>query len=272
VLSASSLVVAFGALAMRRQRRELELSRELALGALEREHEARLDRAGRAATLGTLAMGIAHEIATPATIIQGRAEQLLPRVAGDERADAAARAIVHQAGRISEVVRGFLDLARGGAPGVQEVDVDDLVAGASSLVEHRFAKARVSLVAQIDPDAADPNTRVRGDPRLLEHALVNLLLNACDACEPGGEVRVEVTRGERDVQIDVVDDGAGIAPSDAQHVVQPFFTTKEAGKGTGLGLAITSEIVRAHRGTLSLEPRAPRGTRARIRIPLTEPT
>jgi two-component system NtrC family sensor kinase len=268
VLGAGGLVAAFGALALRRQRRELELSRELAVAAIERENEARLDQAGRAATLGTLAMGIAHEISTPASVIHGRAEQLADRVAADERSAAAVRAIMDQSTRISQVVRGFLDLARGDSPRVTAaVPVDELIDGAFDLVEHRFTKARVQLLR----DVAENLPVLRGDRRLLEHALTNLLLNACDACSAGGKVEISVRASDADTRVTfvVLDDGVGISAQHAEHVLQPFFTTKGPGKGTGLGLAITTEIVRAHRGTLRLEPRAPRGTCAIITLPVT---
>lgn len=264
VLAAGSLVAAFGALALKRQRRELELSRELAVAAVERDHEARLDQAGRAATLGTLAMGIAHEISTPAGVIQGRAEQMLAR-ASDERSIAAARAIADQANRITQVVKGFLDLARGDARAAELVEVAAHVHGATALVEHRFTKARVELRI----DLPDDLPMLRGDARLLEHALTNLLLNSCDACAPGEDVVVVAHVLDDFLSIEVADDGAGISAEHVAHVMEPFFTTKEEGNGTGLGLAITSEIIRAHRGSLKLAPREPRGTTATIALPLS---
>lgn len=271
VLLSGGLVTSFGALALRRQRRELELSRELAVAAIERDHEARLDQAARAATLGTLAMGIAHEISTPASVIHGRAEQLAARVKSalpdDDRARTAVQAIADQALRISQVVRGFLSLARGDASaGAESVDVARLVEGAMELVEHRFHKARVNLITDVPHDLP----ALRGDRRLLEHALTNLLLNACDACSAGGTVEISaaVVGAGQSLTIEVLDDGAGISPENAAHVTEPFFTTKEAGQGTGLGLAITSEIVRAHRGQLTLAARTPRGTRAAITLPI----
>jgi two-component system, NtrC family, sensor kinase len=170
-------------------------------------------------------------------------------------------------------VRGFLALARGDASaGAESVEVGKLVDGAMELVEHRFTKARVNLVTDVPRELP----ALRGDRRLLEHALTNLLLNACDACAPGGTVEITAHEGTRDdgqraLTLEVLDDGAGISPQHAAHVTEPFFTTKEAGQGTGLGLAITSEIVRAHRGQLSLAPRAPRGTRAALTFPLATP-
>lgn len=108
---------------------------------------------------------------------------------------------------------------------------------------------------------------MRGDARLLEQALVNLLLNACDACRRGGRVTVGVATDGASVTFTVTDDGAGIRPEHAARVLEPFFSTKPSDQGTGLGLSITKEIVAIHRGTLALEPGAPQGTRATIRVP-----
>jgi signal transduction histidine kinase len=94
-----------------------------------------------------------------------------------------------------------------------------------------------------------------------------LLLNACDACAPGGHVRLSVEAHESMIRFSVVDDGSGISAEHAERVLEPFFTTKASGEGTGLGLAITNEIVKSHLGTLSLTPRFPRGTSAVVEIP-----
>ena len=108
---------------------------------------------------------------------------------------------------------------------------------------------------------------ITGDARLIESALVNLLLNACDACALGGHVRLSVEAHDSAVRFSVVDDGSGISAQHAEKVLEPFFTTKANGQGTGLGLAITNEIVKSHFGTLSLTPRFPRGTNAVVEIP-----
>jgi signal transduction histidine kinase len=106
---------------------------------------------------------------------------------------------------------------------------------------------------------------VRCEPQLLKHALVNLLLNACDAAK--GEVHVDVSADAAEVAFVVTDDGDGITEEHAARAAEPFFTTKADG-GTGLGLAIANEIVKTHRGSLDIAPRSPRGTRACIRIPI----
>jgi signal transduction histidine kinase len=109
-----------------------------------------------------------------------------------------------------------------------------------------------------------------GDPRLLEHAIVNLLLNACDACKGGGEVVVSVQTKEGELEIGVEDTGTGISLADAGRALEPFFTTKGRDGGTGLGLAIAHEIVANHRGRLVFSNVTPRGTRAAILLPPAE--
>jgi signal transduction histidine kinase len=268
VAVASGLVLAFGGVALRIQRKELELLREVAVMTVQNERDERLARATRAAVMGTFAMGIAHEVSTPLGVILGRAEQIVGRVTADERAAHAGRVIMEQAERLKLLIRSFLDLARGGAPNFARVDASSVVKGAVALVDHRFRKAAVSLV--VDVPAESP--QVQCDRSLLEHALVNLLLNACEACDAGGTVGISAIADEALVGFVVTDDGAGIKPEDAARATEPFFTTKPEGQGSGLGLAIASEIVKSHRGTLTIEPCPARGTRARIEIPVAPDT
>jgi signal transduction histidine kinase len=266
VLTAAGLVVLFGGVVLRTQRKELTLERELAVSSLQQSRDERLQRASKAAAMGTLAMGVAHEIATPLGIIAARAEQMASRVAGDERLAAGVSAILAQTERINQVMRGLLGLARGDAPSAERIDPRTLVVAAVGLVEHRFAKAGVPLRGDVDPGLPD----VMGDPRLLEHAVVNLLLNACDACRAvASSDGVTVTAREQggEVEIAVEDTGTGISPEDVGRALEPFFTTKAREGGTGLGLAIAQEIVANHRGTLEFAPGKPRGTRAAIRLP-----
>jgi signal transduction histidine kinase len=264
VLLASGLVLAFGGAALRKQRKELELERELAIAEVQRQRDEELMRAERVATMGTFAMGIAHEVSTPLAVIVGRAEQLLSRLRDDERSERSAQTILKQADRIQHIVRRFLDMARGGPPSLERVDPAGVVRAATSAVEHRFTKASVALATDI-PATMPP---IQCDRDLLEHAIVNLLLNACEACDAGGHVEVTARSDAEQVAFVVTDDGSGISPENAARATEPFFTTKAAGTGTGLGLAIATEIVKSHRGALTIAPNPGCGTRALIEIPI----
>jgi signal transduction histidine kinase len=272
VLVAAGTVLLLGGVALHGQRRELRAEQALAVEDARRRREAELERASRAATIGTLAMGITHELSTPLGVITARAEQLLTKVAGDERGERSVRVIQEQAERMSQIIRGMLGLARGQNPVARELAPVDVARGAVSLVEHRFAEAGVPLRVKVEESAR----LLRGDPRLLEHALVNLLLNACDACTiakgSARSVELSVHLGENQVTFRVVDSGTGISPEAAARAMEPFFTTKPIGQGTGLGLAIAQEIVKSHRGTLRIAPRPEGGTCAELSLPiLSEP-
>jgi signal transduction histidine kinase len=215
--------------------------------------------------MGALAMGIAHEVSTPLGVILGRAEQLLSRSNGDERSKRGAQAIAEQAERINGIVRGFLALARGDSPQTDHVSPRALAAVALDLVAHRFARANVALSAGLSENLP----LVACEPRLMEQVLVNLLLNACDACEPGGHVELRVSMEAARIEFVVTDDGTGISADAAARIMDPFFTTKPFGAGSGLGLAIANELVKHHRGTLTVAPRRDqRGTRACVDLPI----
>jgi signal transduction histidine kinase len=272
VLLTSILVLGFGGLALRNQRKELVLARELAVAEKEMERDDQLVRADKLATLGALATGIAHEVSTPLGVISGRAEQLLPRVAADERGTKAVEAILQQSKRIDEVIRGFLGLARGQSPSFVRVSPEACVESARELVQHRFEKAEVVLEIEIDTGLP----RIACEPRLFEQVLVNLLLNACEACSPGGHVGLRVVAAAERVAFVVLDDGEGITSEAAKRATEPFFTTKP--EGTGLGLAITNEIVKHHHGTFTIAPRQNHGvssnhggTRACVELPAASP-
>jgi signal transduction histidine kinase len=268
VLAAGGLVLSFGGLALLLQRKELTLERDLALADLARERDERLKRLDRAATLGALAIGVGHEISTPLGVISGRAEQLLPRVKMDERATAAVQTIIDQTRRIDEVVRALMALARGDRGSVQQIDPARVVESAKNLVEHRFQEAKVQLSAGLPTDLP----KIHGDALLLEQALVNLLLNACEACGTGGHVSVSARGAGGYLGFQVQDDGIGISAEIAARATEPFFTTKSTAGGSGLGLAIVNEIVANHGGRLVIQPRDPKGTAATMEIPIDRST
>ena len=262
IVLAAGLVGAFGGLALVRQRKQLELERELAITRTARARDAELERMSRAATMAALGSGVAHELSTPLGVIVGRAEQLAARAGNDERAAKAAQTILEQAAHIDGVVRGLLGLARGAPIALQPCAPEKLVREAAALVDHRYARAGVHLVTSVAPCP-----EIRCEPLLFQHALVNLLLNACDASPAGTTVRLDVRSDAGEVVFAVLDEGEGIAPDDAARALEPFFTTKPPGQGTGLGLAIAREIASSHRGTLAIAPCQPRGTRAAIMVP-----
>ena len=261
---AAAVMTAFTFAIWKKQHHEAELARNLAVAEAARARDAELDRLHRAATMAALGSGVAHELSTPLGVIVGRAEQLLSRAAGDERSIKNVQVILEQTEHINQVVRGLLGLARGAPIALQSIEARELVSDAAALVQHRFVRKNVAL----EPNVAGVLPEIRCEPLLFKHALVNLLLNACDASPAKSTVRVDVTADAAEMAFVVTDEGEGISAEHAKRATEPFFTTKPPGEGTGLGLAIANEIAKTHRGSLDLAQRSPHGTRACIRIPL----
>ncbi|MET0342278.1 MAG: ATP-binding protein [Polyangiales bacterium] len=260
----AALVSGFGGLALKQQRRRLEVARALEIEAVERDRERLLGKADKLATLAALSSGIAHELATPLGTIMARIEQVLPAVAEQPKASAALNVALEQVERIQRIIRGVLGLARGELPALSRARPDALAHAAVAFVQHRFGKAGVRIEVMVPASLPD----IACDPPMLEQALTNLLLNACDASRRGATVHLRAHADHGRLFFDVDDEGEGISEETAARAQEPFFTTKPTGRGTGLGLAIAREIVAHHQGRLSLAQRSDaRGTRATIELP-----
>jgi signal transduction histidine kinase len=105
-------------------------------------------------------------------------------------------------------------------------------------------------------------------PRQLNQVFMNLLVNAIQAIEGPGTIRLRLAVDGRDLRADVEDTGSGIAPEHLARVFDPGFTTKGVGVGTGLGLAICHRIVAAHGGTIEVTSRPGEGSTFSVRLPL----
>jgi two-component system sensor histidine kinase HydH len=229
--------------------------------------ERNLRRAEKLATIGTLAAGVAHEVGTPLGIISGRAEQLLARVPDGESPERKGlTSILTQVDKVSTTIRQLLDFARVRPIETTALTPHQALASAAALLEHRFRQQQVQLVVDAPPSVP----AVAADPGQLEQVLVNLLINACDACASGGHVTARATARDGTVEIAIADDGCGIASEHLSSVLDPFFTTKKRGQGTGLGLTIAADIVKNHEGTLEIESEVGRGTTVRVCLPIAK--
>ncbi len=246
-----------GTLIVRQQRYSAALAERLRNAEALRSLERQLISAEKLATTGVLAAGIAHEVGTPLGIIRARAELLLDDIDREESRQAL-EAIVQQIDRISSIIRQVLDFSRVQPVELARVDVAEAVRLALDLLGHRLRQQQATAGVDIDPELPP----VAADASQFQQVLINLVLNACDACETGGHIQVTargVARPPR-VRLEIRDTGAGIEPEHLLAVFDPFFTTKKRGEGTGLGLPIAASIVRNHGGEISLASTPGQGT------------
>jgi signal transduction histidine kinase len=117
---------------------------------------------------------------------------------------------------------------------------------------------------------ADGLPTAKADPHQLQQVLVNLLLNGRDSLADSGSLTVAARVDREQLRIDVVDNGAGIAPEHIRYIFDPFFTTKPPGKGTGLGLAISARIIEGFGGRITVVSGPETGTCFTLWLPLAE--
>ncbi len=208
-----------------------------------------LVRTEKLATVGRLAAGVAHEVGNPLGAISGYVDLLrsrLPPEASPEVRDWLER-IAGEAGRIDRTVRDLLDFARPAKASLAPIDLRAALDGSLRIarVQSRFRGVEVSA------HLPEGLPRVLADEHQLAQVLVNLFLNAGDAQQGAGGLRLEAHAEPGRVMLTLADGGPGIPLEDLQQVFDPFFTTKEPGHGTGLGLAICHRIMESFGGEIS---------------------
>ena len=225
--------------------------------------EQQLIQAGKMATLGEMATGIAHELNQPLSVMKTASsfiakkirngeqirEEILKELAEeiDSHVDRASGIILHllEFGRMSEVKR-------------EKVDINETLKKSLAFfiqqLRYRDIEVQIDLQPGLPPVFANNNR--------LEQVFINLLVNARDAIEdkceksihaPEKNIFIRTCLFDGKVRVEVADTGTGIPKPLVEKIFEPFFTTKRVGRGTGLGLSISCGIVRDYEGTLELE-------------------
>lgn len=218
-----------------------------------RAAEAQLAESHRLASLGLLASGFSHELNTPLATTLACVEGILRDARATELRDAAGWDRVAENAAIARdqllrcrgVTQNFLRLSSGRASPGNVVALEPTLAAVARLAEPTARTLGVAIEVEPVPTPA----RVRVNEAGLQHVLLNLLLNAVQACARGGHVRLGVDDGDT-VRIRVADDGCGIAAEDQQRIFEPFFSLREG--GTGLGLFLSLDFVRRWDGSIEV--------------------
>ncbi|HEX4449460.1 MAG TPA: HAMP domain-containing sensor histidine kinase [Kofleriaceae bacterium] len=239
---------------VRTARREAELRERL-------RAEERLLRTEKLATAGQLSAGIAHEIGTPLGVVRGRAELAIGRLGADHAETPGLRVIVDQIDHVTRLIAQLLSYARPDATNAQPLDVRSAIDSAVELLAAEASRKQVAL------DRGDVAGSVFADAGQLQQVLVNVAMNAIDACSEGGRVTLSAQPRGDAIAIEIADTGHGISADDRAHLFDPFFTRKKRGKGTGLGLWVVAELARAHFAEIEISSVEGRGTTFRILWP-----
>jgi two-component system, NtrC family, sensor kinase len=229
--------------------------------------------AGKLASIGELAAGIAHEINNPVAVMVEEAgwirdlldEEDLKETANLEEFKRSLNQIQTQGHRCKQITHKLLSFARKTDPTIKLVQVNEVIEDVISLSQQRAMYASVKIETNLDPDLP----KVEASPSELQQVFLNMINNSLDAMDSkGGTIEVISRVSGRFVVVDVADTGAGIPKSNLQRIFDPFFTTKPVGKGTGLGLSICYGIMTKMGGDLTVNSAVGLGTTFHIHIPV----
>jgi signal transduction histidine kinase len=252
---------------------ELEQKVEERAGELQRAQE-QLFRVERFAATGRLAANIAHEINNPLGVIKNYLHlfrQKQPQM--DDTSSEALKIVQEELDRIARIVRNLLDFYKPGAAVPENLAINEEIGNLMPLLEPGFRKRQIRLNLELEDGL--PAIQLPRDH--LRQVLLNLLKNAEDAVDNGGQVTVrtglvdEINTAR--IMLEVSDNGCGIPVEDHAQIFEPFFTRKREGQpqGTGLGLAVTYGIVQSAGGSIEIESKPGAGTSIRISLPCVGP-
>ncbi len=262
----AELADAFNQMTARFQEIAADLDRQV------QDRSKQLVRSERLAGVGFLAAGVAHEINNPLAAVTMATESLQSRLT--EMLESAPPAdtdvfrqyldmIQSESQRCREIVAKLLDFSRGQESVRASCDMTAIVSDVLGMVSHlsKYRDRKVSF------DATRP-CRVEVNESEIKQVVLNLVANALDSLDSGGELTIEILERTDHVVVCFIDDGCGMSPEVSQNLFEPFFTTKQPRKGTGLGLSISNRIVNDHGGTLEAFSDGPgTGSTFRVRLP-----
>jgi two-component system NtrC family sensor kinase len=231
--------------------------------------------AGRLASIGELAAGIAHEINNPVAIMVEEAGWIQDLLAEDNpttpdnlsEIERAVAQIKTQGGRCKEITHKLLSFARKTDPTIKQIDLNEMIREMITLVDQKTRYASVQIETQMDPDLPP----FWASATELQQVILNLLNNSVDAMtSSGGIIRISTQTSDGQIILTIADNGIGIAEANLARIFDPFYTTKPVGQGTGLGLSICYGIIKKLGGDIQVQSAKGRGTTFTISLPAAQ--
>jgi two-component system NtrC family sensor kinase len=239
-----------------------EMTRKLA------EVQRQLYQSDKLASLGRLAAGVAHEINNPLTGVLTYSSFLLKRAEENGEMKEDLEVIVRETKRCREIVKGLLDFARQVPAKKANIDINDVITRALSIVDNQLNIHNIS----VEKNLKENLPTMRADGNQMQQVFINLFVNAADAIgNEGGKISITTKlvelQGRKSIEITVKDTGRGIPRENLTKIFEPFFTSK-GHKGTGLGLAVVWGIIDKHGGSIDVDSEVGKGTTFILHLPI----
>lgn len=242
------------------------------------EKHAMLIQAGKMATLGEMATGIAHELNQPLNVIRLGCDYLTKTMKTGRALSAddlknITKELTASVDRAAKIINHLRQFGRKTDDMMTSIDINAPIRSVFTLVGSQLEAS--GIIWELDLDDNLPH--ILGDANRLEQVFINLILNARDAIltgerEAAGEsrklIRIKSRLENNRIVVTVSDTGSGIQEQLKAKIFEPFFTTKKIGEGTGLGLSITYGIVKEHQGIIEIDPSQRKGATFRLTFPL----
>lgn len=219
-------------------------------------------KAEKLAILGQLVAGLVHEIRNPVTAVRGFLQLLQKQLRGNPK-ESYIPVMLAELERVNRLITEFLQLTRPGYPKRAECSINKIVREVAMLLESEASIRNLSVILKTEEDIPP----VRADAEQLKQVFVNIIKNAFDALNDGGEVYIKTSwdRHEGFVRVAFKDTGAGMDEHTVNNMFTPFFTTKE--DGTGLGMFISKRIIDNHGGSIEIRSKPGEGTTVTVLLP-----
>ena len=246
---------------------------------LKKNQSEQLMQSAKLASVGELAVSVAHEINNPLTGILGFTSLLLSEMSPDDPRTKDLKVIESEALRSRQIVRNLLDFSRSHGAKKEPVDINGVIRNTLTLIQYQAKTSNINIIEKFGIDLPP----VQADADQLKQVFINLIKNAFDAMPKGGVLTIETSTlpeafamsgaplheaaSEEMVMIQFKDSGMGIHPDHIQNIFDPFFTTKGRQMGTGLGLSISYNIIEKHGGRLEVESEVGKGSNFIIKLP-----
>jgi signal transduction histidine kinase len=211
------------------------------------------ERMSRLAATGELAATLAHEIKNPLNAIGGAATYIGKNTKGSLVKEFV-YVITNEVSRINKLTSTLLSFSKTAEPNPQPADLNKCAKEALNLLNKETPELKVAL----NEDMATELPLVNCDYNQIKQVIINLIINALDAVDEHGAIKVRTWHKRNKTYLAVEDNGKGISPEIIHNIFNPFFTTKT--RGTGLGLAISKKIARDHGGDLTVESTPGKGS------------